>query len=93
MKNIIKVILFILAISLAFFAGIKSVQFTNYNQARESYIGDKAEFDKNFEAMIKWLEDYKKTHPGSTDAEAAEAYQKTIEYVQKLGEQQKDANQ
>ena len=93
MKLIIKLIIFILVLGLVFLAGRKSAQFSSYNQARNAYVGDKTEFDKNFEAMSKWLDDYKKSHPGATDAEASEAYQKTIEYVQKLQEQAKSAGQ
>lgn len=35
---------------------------------------DPEEFDRNFAAMAKWLEDYKRDHPGATDEDASAAY-------------------
>lgn len=48
--------------------------FGRYIEAREE-APNKEAFDKNFEAMAAWLEDYKQQHPGATDADAQKAFE------------------
>ena len=74
---------FILA-ALILFAGImigitipalieKKQDFDKYIRAREA-AEDKEQFDKNFDAMVKWFDDYKKDNPGATDEDAQKAF-------------------
>lgn len=48
--------------------------FEQYIEAREA-APDKEAFDRNFEAMARWLEEYKRQHPGATDADAQKAFE------------------
>ena len=48
--------------------------FERYIEAREA-APDKETFDRNFEAMAAWLEDYKRENPGATDADAQRAFE------------------
>ena len=64
--------------------------FQKYIDSREKYRGDKDEFDKNFNAMAEWIEDYKRENPDATDAEAASAFRRAVEYGEKLDQQKQD---
>ena len=52
--------------------------FDDYATAREQ-AEDKDKFDRDFEAMAEWLEQYKKDNPGATDAEAGAAFEAMFE--------------
>ncbi len=52
----------------------KSQDFDRYAKAREA-APDKEEFDRNFDAMVQWFEDYKTNNPGATDEDAQEAFE------------------
>jgi|GEM_PF-2042538 len=56
----------------------KQQDFSRFAEARNA-APDKAEFDRNFEAMAKWFEDYKKDNPGATDEDARKAFDKIWE--------------
>ena len=64
--------------------------FREFIDARQKYRGDKDEFDKNFNAMAEWIEDYKRENPDATDAEAASAFRRAVEYGEKLDQQKQD---
>lgn len=77
-RKIIYIIAIILFGFFCFKLGQRSVKFNAYIEAREA-AADKAQFDKNFEAMTTWIENYKKEHPNATDQEVQEAYKKALE--------------
>ncbi|MFS8130844.1 MAG: hypothetical protein ACMG57_02590 [Candidatus Dojkabacteria bacterium] len=79
-SNLKKVILVILILLAGIVIGItipsliqKKQDFDNYVRAREA-APNKEEFDKNFDNMIKWFEDYKRDNPGSTSEDAQKAF-------------------
>lgn len=76
-RKIIYAVVIILFGFICFKLGQNSVKFSAYIQAREA-APDKAQFDKNFEAMNKWIEDYKKQHPNATEQEIQDAYAKAL---------------
>jgi uncharacterized membrane-anchored protein YhcB (DUF1043 family) len=51
----------------------KNADFKRYAAAREA-APDKEKFDADFENLTKWFDNYKKEHPGATDAEARAAF-------------------
>lgn len=64
--------------------------FREFIDARQKYRGDKDEFDNNFNAMAKWIDDYKRENPDATDAEAASAFRRAVEYGEKLDQQKQE---
>ncbi len=56
----------------------KFENFNKYIEARDTYKGDKKEFDKNFENMNTFIEDCKAKNPGATDREVQEAFNKAL---------------
>lgn len=57
----------------AVYAMERMQDFDRLMDAREA-APDKEEFDRNFEAMAEWFEDYKRDNPGATDEDAERAY-------------------
>lgn len=51
-----------------------SERFGDYVESRDA-APDKEVFDRNFEAMTKWLEHYKRDNPGATDEDARRAFE------------------
>ncbi|MES2668081.1 MAG: hypothetical protein V4644_00085 [Patescibacteria group bacterium] len=51
----------------------KKEDFDRMIEARDA-APDKEAFDRNFEAMGQWFEEYKRDNPGATDADAERAY-------------------
>ncbi len=52
----------------------ESEQFEDYVEARDA-APDQDEFDRNFAAMVAWLENYKRENPGATDEDASRAFE------------------
>lgn len=52
----------------------KAEDFNRYAEARNA-APDKEEFDRNFDNMVKWFEDYKRDNPGATDEDAQRAFE------------------
>lgn len=48
--------------------------FDRYVEERENYEDGPEAYDKNLEALGKWIEDYKKENPGATDEDASRAF-------------------
>ncbi len=76
-----KVIAFIAVLIVGVLVGLaipsiiqKSQDFDNYAKAREA-APDKEEFDRNFDAMVEWFDDYRRDNPGATDEDAQEAFE------------------
>lgn len=51
----------------------KQQDFEKYVKARDQ-AEDKEQFDKNFDNMVKWFDDYKRNNPGATDEDASKAF-------------------
>lgn len=77
LKKVILAVLILLAgimIGLTIPALIQKQQdFEKYVRAREA-APDKEEFDRNFDAMVKWFDDYKRDNPGATEEDAQKAF-------------------
>ena len=63
--------------------------FSRYIELRENYEGDKKEFDRNFEKMEAFIENYKEQNPGASDKEAEQAFKDAAEF----GEAEEEFNQ
>ena len=75
-KNIIIVVLVIIAVVLSVRVVFdeKFDDFDRYVEERESYEDGPEAYDKNLDALGKWMEDYKKENPGATDEDASKAF-------------------
>ena len=74
--TLIAIIVLLIGIRIVFHE--KFENFDKYIEARDSYKGDKNEFDKNFEGMTKFIENYKKQNPGATDEEVGKAFSEAL---------------
>ena len=75
-KILLALVLVVLGIGIgigALYALEKKQDFDRLIEARDA-APDKEEFDRNFEAMAQWFEDYKRDNPGATDEDAKRAF-------------------
>ena len=50
--------------------------FSNFIKTRDNYEGGTEKFDKDFQGLVEWEKEYKKTHPDATKEEIDEAFKK-----------------
>lgn len=75
-KNVLLVILGVVVVLLVVRVAFdkKFDDFSRYVKERENYEDGPEAFDKNLDALGKWIEDYKSANPGASDEDAAAAF-------------------
>lgn len=70
--SILVVVIVLLSIRVIFDS--KFDDFNNFIKTRDNYEGGKEKFDKDFQGLIDWEKDYRKSHPDASDEEVNKAF-------------------